>query len=378
MNRFDSDLHFLLKYDKNLVLLKNSDGNAQLLISPRYQGKVFTSTATGPSGRSIGYINYKAFETEFPDPHINVYGGENRFWIGPEGGMFSPFFASEVKQVFENWHTPAAIDTGAWNVAHTNSSVTKLEKHTFLYNALGRSFEAMLHRTVRLLPPDDMVTLLGLIPGKSIDYVGYETCNGMTNLNDFRWNSETGTFCIWILDMFTPSPESLTIIPYRNENQEEEFVKTDYFGRIPDNRIKYSDGNIYLKTDGCYRSKIGLRPAHCKSLAANYDAAIGKLSVIFFESDTAASYLNQQWGTDGNLYEGDVLNAYNDGPLKDGSIMGPFYELESSSPAAFLQSGETMIHRHTVIHLFGNDDDLSPFTLKLFGVTPKRLATVFK
>ena len=30
-------------------------------------------------------------------PHINVYGGEDRFWLGPEGGQFSIFFAKDAK-----------------------------------------------------------------------------------------------------------------------------------------------------------------------------------------------------------------------------------------------------------------------------------------
>jgi hypothetical protein len=28
-------------------------------------------------------------------PHINVFGGEDRFWLGPEGGQFSIFFAKD-------------------------------------------------------------------------------------------------------------------------------------------------------------------------------------------------------------------------------------------------------------------------------------------
>ena len=40
-------------------------------------------------------------------------------------------------------------------------------------------------------------------------------------------------------------------------------------------------------------------------------------------------------------YKGDVINSYNDGPLADGTQMGPFYEVESSSPALALKKGET-------------------------------------
>ena len=52
-----------------------------------------------------------------------------------------------------------------------------------------------------------------------------------------------------------------------------------------------------------------------------------------------------------NPYSGDALNSYNDGPLEDGSQMGPFYELETSSPAAALKPGESITHSQITIHL---------------------------
>lgn len=63
-NRFGTfgfDLDFLHKYDSILVLKR---GDAQIVISPKYQGKVFTSTAAGDSGASFGWVNYKAFDSE--------------------------------------------------------------------------------------------------------------------------------------------------------------------------------------------------------------------------------------------------------------------------------------------------------------------------
>src|SRR5262245_60593929 len=90
---FGFDLQFLQKFDSVLVL-KSGGGNAQVIVSPKYQGKVFTSTAEGHEGRSFGWINYKAF-TALPDKHMNAYGGENRLWLGPEGGRYSLFFPKD-------------------------------------------------------------------------------------------------------------------------------------------------------------------------------------------------------------------------------------------------------------------------------------------
>src|SRR5690606_13977855 len=82
---FADDLSFLQKWDDQLVVLSTSGGNAQLIVSPKYQGKVFTSTADGRNGKSFGWINYSAFDKDI-DPHMNAYGGEDRLWLGPEGG----------------------------------------------------------------------------------------------------------------------------------------------------------------------------------------------------------------------------------------------------------------------------------------------------
>jgi len=78
------DHHFLSKFD-SLIVLQNNNGQSRIIVSPKYQGKVFTSTAEGDEGRSFGWINYKAF-TDSVNPHMNAYGGENRLWLGPEGG----------------------------------------------------------------------------------------------------------------------------------------------------------------------------------------------------------------------------------------------------------------------------------------------------
>ena len=59
-------------------------------------------------------------------------------------------------------------------------------------------------------------------------------------------------------------------------------------------------------------------------------------------------------------FAGDVINSYNDGPVEDGSIMGPFYEIETSSPGAELAPGASLVHTQKVIHIQGKDEQLVP------------------
>jgi len=67
-------------------------------------------------------------------------------------------------------------------------------------------------------------------------------------------------------------------------------------------------------------------------------------------------------------YKGDVVNAYNDGPLQDGSQLGPFYEIESSSSAKPLKPGETQQYKQVTCHFEGDYKLLQGLAQKLLGV----------
>ena len=55
---FGYDLNYLSDKD-SLIILKSPDDQAQVILSAKYQGKVFTSTANGLDGNSLGFVNYK-------------------------------------------------------------------------------------------------------------------------------------------------------------------------------------------------------------------------------------------------------------------------------------------------------------------------------
>ena len=80
-----------------------------------------TSTATGDEGTSYGWINYEHIESGKTVPQINVYGGEERFWLGPEGGQFSIFFKPGSKFDFAQWQTPAVIDTAVFDIVSSRA-----------------------------------------------------------------------------------------------------------------------------------------------------------------------------------------------------------------------------------------------------------------
>ncbi|HEY4334392.1 MAG TPA: DUF6786 family protein [Puia sp.] len=364
---FGYDLAFLQRHDSIIVL---QAGDARVAVSPKYQGKVFTSSAAGDEGASFGWIHYKAFEGP-ADPHMNAYGGENRLWLGPEGGKFSLFFPPGAKMEFANWKTPSAFDTEPWTVVAADGKSVQLKKDFNQTNYAGTRMTIGIGRAIHILERGAIDSALGLAADTSVKAVGYRTVNVLTNKGQAAWTETTGMPCLWLLDMFNPSPATTIVIPYGGDSSKP--ATTDYFGEIAADRIKYADNVLFFKADGKSRGKLGIHPQRAKPVAGSYDAQHKILTITMFDTDTAARYLNQEWNTLKPPFSGDAVNAYNDGPLADGSQMGPFYELESVSPAAFLAPGQSQTHTHAVFHFTGSETGLDAIARKVLGVSIEKI-----
>ena len=369
------DLQFLKQHDSSLIELKS--GEASVIISPKYQGKVFTSGASGNTGMSFGWINYKAFSAPL-DPHMNAYGGENRLWLGPEGGKYSLYFNHGDSMVFNNWKTPPPIDTEEWSTISANADSVILQKKMQLKNYTGSVLTMQVDREVTILSKPGIEQVLSIELGDSIQFVGYATSNKLTNTGNEKWTEKTGMPCIWILDMFNPSAATTIVIPYKTSADNKKIATTDYFGEIPADRILLTGSTLYFKADGKKRGKLGIVPESVLPVAGSYDATNNVLTITSFTVDNTAKYLNQEWNTSKPVFSGDAMNSYNDGPLADSSQMGPFYEIESVSPAAALNPGETLLHDHNVYHFSGNKNQLNNISKKILGVSLEEINNVFK
>jgi hypothetical protein len=343
------------------------------------QGKVMTSTAGGLNGKSFGWINYDLISSGKIAEHINAYGGEDRIWLGPEGGQFSIFFPPGADMTFENWFTPKAIDTEPFDLISKTDTEIVMTSSMQLKNFSKTEFDLKLNRVIKLLDKEDISKRLNTRTGK-VKSVAYESHNVLINTGKNSWTRESGTLCIWILGMFTPSAKTTVVVPYVTGMEETlgPIVTSDYFGEIPEDRLRIKDGCIFFKADGGFRSKLGVSAKRSKDVAGSYDPDKNVLTIIQYtkpEGDPA--YINQLWEIQAQPFKGDVLNSYNDGPLADGTQMGPFYELESSSPAAFLDPGEQIEHQHTTYHFVGSKDDLNPISEQVLGVDLDTIMGVF-
>src|ERR1700722_8315013 len=148
LGQFGYDMKWVGRFDRYMVILQS--GRSKIIVSPKFQAKVFSSTAAGDSGSSFGWVHYDAFQRPL-DPHMNAYGGEDRLWLGPEGGKFSLFFPPGAKMEFANWKTPAAFDSEPWDVvSHTDQSVD-LRKDMQLVNYAGTHLNLNVDRQITIL-----------------------------------------------------------------------------------------------------------------------------------------------------------------------------------------------------------------------------------
>ncbi len=372
--QYGYDRQFL---NQHLQPIELKDGDACVLIAPEYQGRVMTSSATGMSGFSFGWMNRDLIESGKPQPHINAYGGEERLWLGPEGGQFSIFFAKDTAFDLAHWQTPACLDTEAFQPHAVTDSSAVFSKKTQLTNASGTLFELDLTRTIRLLTPQQIATNLAITLPNGVHMVGYESDNRLQNTGTHAWTKDTGALSIWLLGMLNPSPQATVVIPYRKGDLGP-ILKDDYFGKVPATRLKVSDEGIFFKADGKSRGKIGVPPRRALPTLGAYDAANQTLTLIECSLDPVATdYVNSAWQLQKDPFAGDVINSYNDGPQADGSQIGPFYELESSSKAGFLQPGETLRHVQRTYHFVGDETALSAIARQKLGVSLEHIKAAF-
>ena len=344
---FDEDVAFLKRH---IEVIELSRGSASVAVVPAYQGRVMTSTS---GGRGYGWINRAHIASGRIDPHINVYGGEDRFWLGPEGGQFAIFFKKGDPFDLEHWVTPAAIDTEPFEVTSQTSERVTFLKDMRIENYAGRVFDLRVDRSVTILEET------------SADRVAFQSENRITNTGDDAWEKKTGLLSIWILGMFNPSPETTVVIPLREGPGAA--VNDAYFGKVPSDRLKVKPHALFFRGDGRTRGKIGVSPRRAKPVLGSYD---GTLTIVeYTKPEGATEYVNSLWAMQEDPFGGDAVNSYNDGPPEPGkNPLGPFYELETSSPAAALAPGESLTHIHRTFHTQGSDAQLDPIARAVLGV----------
>lgn len=367
---------FLKKHTK-VIELKNA--SSAILVAPAWQGRVMTSTAEGDAGFSFGWINHELIASGKILPHINAFGGEERLWLGPEGGQYSIFFSKGKSFVFEDWQTPAFLDTKPYILISKTDSSALFACDIVTENYSGTSFKLRIEREVTLLSEKEIIKQTA-IDVTGLNCVAYKSGNVIINKGETAWKKETGLLSIWMLGMFNPSPSVIVVIPVKpgGENLQGPKVNDNYFGKISDDRLKVTDNHIFFRADGKSRGKIGISPLRATGIMGSYDSDNKILTLLISRlAEGKSDYVNSSWQIQENPYSGDAFNSYNDGPLEDGSQMGPFYELETSSPVLELMPGESLTHNQITLHLTGDIKELDKISRKVLAVTLEEISNAF-
>lgn len=372
---YERDVEFFSKHLQFIELQAPDNNESRILVVPAYQARVMTSTGGGAPGKSYGWINYKHIESKQILPHMNAFGGEERIWLAPEGGQFSIFFKPGDPFDFEHWQTPPLIDTATFELESNTPSQATFRKRARLVNYSGTNFDIELQRAISVLDRASIQEKLGIELGDSIRWVAYQSENRLTNLGE-DWTKASGTLGIWILGMFKPSENTTLVAPFTPADHL--YLTDDYFGKVPPDRLKMVDATILFKGDGKFRSKIGLAPTSVKPIAAAWDAENGVLTLVQFDLDMEGDYLKATWEIHEDPYSGDAFNAYNDGPTEDGTQMGPFVELESTSSTRALKKDETLVHRHTTFHFEGERQALEEIAQSILGIGLEDIENAFR
>jgi hypothetical protein len=366
---FEDEVAFLQRANHAVTVLV-SDSGGRIAVSPALQGRVMTS-AVAAGGASHGWVNHPFVAAGRTGTPFDNYGGEDRFWLGPEGGQYGLYFPPGAEFKFAAWQTPPALNEGAWTVSQASGTSVVLSRAMHVVNYSGTAFDVAVERTVRVLPRAEVGSALGVDVPATVQVVAFETKNRITNSGREAWTKERGLLSVWILGMYAPSPDAHVVVPF-DPNGPGEIVNDTYFGKVPSERLSVHarEGFLAFTCDGALRSKIGLRPGRARSPLASYSASARLLTLVQYDKPANASdYVNSMWEQQKEPYGGDVVNSYNDGPTEPGKpSLGGFYEIESSSPAAALAPGASLVHTHRTFHLVGERADLEAVARKVLGI----------
>ncbi len=366
---FAADVDFLEQAGK-IVLLRAEHGG-QVAVSPQYQARVMTS-AVSAAGASLGWVNRPQIASGKTGTPFDNYGGEDRFWLGPEGGQFSVFFPPGKPFELPYWQTPAGFQEGAWKVAAQGDGFIGFERRFGVTNSSGTDFDVQVVRRIELLDAAGVGEALGLALPTNLEWVAYRSDNQLTNVGQSAWTAETGLLSIWSLGMFVPADDTWVVAPFSPKGTGP-IVSSDYFGVLPRERLQVDEERSVVKflADGRYRSKIGLSQSRALPIAGSYTRSEKRLSLILYSVPSEPlPYVNSRWEVQAQPYAGDLFNSYNHGTVQPGKLADVrFYELESSSPGAALEPGQALHHEHQTFHFLGDEAALDVIATRVLGTS---------
>ncbi len=362
---FGEDLAFLNQKIKPIIL--KTGENRQVLVSAEYQGRVMTSTSNGAKGDSYGWFNKRIISSDTVNKSICSLGSAGRIWFGPDQGPYSIFHEINTTTGKAEYAAPKDLNTLPFKVYKQTQTSVELGNTLHLENLKGFEFDIDVKREINILSQKNIEDNLDIDLGKKVKFVGFKTKTSMKNVGDKDWSKTTGLLSLWDLGCFYPTPKTTVVIPLKGDAKE----ATIYFTEIDDTRIAIKNNVIFYKADANYLNKIGTLPEHTLPYFGSYSPELNLLTIVQFSFDGDRDYVNSHSVNIQEQYRGDVINVFNDGKIGNIGPFGPFYELETSSPAKALKIGERIQHTHKTYHFEGSKKVLNQITKHVLGVSIK-------
>lgn len=352
--KFTDVVDLLASTDNAPILLRHPATCAAVAVAPSLVGRVMCSTFDSSAGEANAWVNQAAIEKGKVDPVFNNFGGEERFWLGPEGGPFGLMFGQK-KSSFDNYLVQPGMTSLSYQVAGKDERSVTLKAEMALRNTRKTEFSLRVERRISLLADSPYAVE---IPGTA-DSVAFQSENVVTNIGGAPWTRESGTLAMWCLGQFLEHPHLSVIVPVRpagggfsSAPTVDEYFKDFCLGGVfpPERRINY-DGHVILKADGKVRGKIGVKKERAGGRLGSYNPNNEHLILVDHDFYPESDYATGYWRSYSDAFDGDALSVYIDGPEKLGGPTGLSYELETMSPALFLKPGQSFAYRNRTFHL---------------------------
>ncbi len=339
------------------------------------------TSAVEPHGASLGFVHRAFIEAGKTGTQFDNFGGEDRFWLGPEGGQFGLYFPPGAPFEIASWQVPHELQEGEWAITQRDAVHVTFTRRMHLTSWSGTALDVTVERTVRVLGAGDVGARFGVAPSDGTRWVAFESDNRITNAGSAAWTRDVGLPSIWILGMYSlhgfRRARRRAIRSRGPRADRERRVLRQGRRPIASSSTATRDGSRSgpMATTGARSASA--RRARETSRVALHSASARLLTLVHYKNPTSApdGYVNSLWAKQADPYGGDVVNAYNDGPTEPGKpSLGGFYELETSSPAAALAPGQSIEHVHTTLHVTGDTAALDALARRVLGMPLARLS----
>jgi len=360
------------------IILEAQGSPAGVLISPGLVGRVMCSAFDRNAGPANAWVNKSAVQKGKVDPVFNNFGGEERFWLAPEGGPFGLQFGKKESK-FENYCVQPGMSSLEYRASALDKKSVLMEADMTLENYSGTRFNLHVERRISLLESCPYAQA----SAGAIELAAFESCNTVQNIGPKSWTREGGTIAMWCLGQFLEHPHLSVIVPVRPSRDAISLPPTvdEYFkdfcinGEFPSNRRTNFDSFVLLKADARVRGKVGVKKERAAGRLGSYDSETYTLIIADHDFYPELDYATGYWRNYKDALDGDALSVYIDGPERAGGSLGMSYELETLSPALFLRTGEKFTYRNRTFQMRGDPQDINTICQRFLGPSLSQVAS---